>query len=58
MNIKFIKCKNRTEVRKMTKYKFITTNNDGSENNSSATSMPAENRKRHKPIRGLPRLEK
>ncbi|WP_315068917.1 hypothetical protein [uncultured Clostridium sp.] len=42
----------------MTKYKFITTNNDGSENNSSATSMPAENRKRHKPIRGLPRLEK
>lgn len=42
----------------MTKYKFITTNNDSSENSSSDTSMPAENKKRHKPIKGLPRLEK
>ncbi|EHJ00681.1 hypothetical protein CDLVIII_4151 [Clostridium sp. DL-VIII] len=42
----------------MTKYKFITSDNDESENNSSDTSMPAKNRKRHKPIRGLPRLEK
>lgn len=41
----------------MTNYKFITTN-DGGEDNSSNTSMPAKNRKRHKPIRGLPRVEK
>lgn len=43
----------------MTRYKIIKdTNNDDNSSGTSNTSMPAENRKRHKPERGLPRTEK
>lgn len=42
----------------MTKYKFIKGNADNESESTSNTSMPAENRKRHKPERGLPRTEK
>lgn len=42
----------------MTRYKIISTNDDGKSSATSNTSMPAENRKRHKPERGLPRTEK
>lgn len=41
----------------MANYKFITSNNDNESSNVSNTSMPAKNRKRHKPVRGLPRTE-
>jgi len=37
----------------MTNNKSDTNNND---NKSSNTSMPAENRERHKPAKGLPRV--
>ena len=36
----------------MTNYKIITDNEDKSSN----TQNPAENRKRHKPVKGLPRV--
>ncbi|WP_297424724.1 hypothetical protein [Clostridium sp.] len=39
----------------MTNYKFITDNNENESNNKSNTVMPAKNRKRHKPVRGIPR---
>lgn len=41
----------------MTNYKFITENDDNISSNKSNTSMPAKNRKRHKPAKGLPRTE-
>ena len=37
----------------MTNYKIITNSDD---NKSSSTQNPAENRKRHKPVKGLPRV--
>ncbi|AQR90679.1 hypothetical protein [Clostridium saccharobutylicum] len=42
----------------MTNYKFITNNeNDNNESsNTSNTRKPAQNRKRHKPVKGLPRV--
>jgi len=42
----------------MTNSKFITDNDDNSSNTSkvSKTQSPAENRKRHKPVKGLPRV--
>ena len=43
----------------MTNYKFITNNDDNKSSNTSSTSdtrNPAENRKRHKPVKGLPRV--
>jgi hypothetical protein len=43
----------------MTNYKFITNNDDNNSSNTSSTSntqKPAENRKRHKPVKGLPRI--
>ena len=39
----------------MTNYKIITDNEDKSANTSN-TQNPAENRKRHKPVKGLPRV--
>lgn len=39
----------------MTNYKFIANNNDKSSDTSN-TQNPAENRKRHKPVKGLPRV--
>ncbi|MFW2490663.1 hypothetical protein [Clostridium chromiireducens] len=39
----------------MTNYKFILNNDDNASSNVSNTSMPAKNRKRHKPVRGIPR---
>ncbi len=41
----------------MTNYKFITSNNENDSSNTTNTSMPAKNRKRHKPVRGIPRTE-
>lgn len=41
----------------MTNYKFITENDDNKSSSTSNTSMPANNRKRHRPVRGLPRTE-
>lgn len=32
------------------------TNTNNNDNASSNTSMPAKNRKRHKPVKGLPRI--
>lgn len=40
----------------MTNYKFIENNDDNKSSNTSNTSMPTENRKRHKPVKGLPRV--
>lgn len=40
----------------MTNYKFITNNDDNKSSNTSNTQNPAENRKRHKPVKGLPRV--
>ena len=43
----------------MTNYKIITNNDDNKSSNASSTSNtenPAENRKRHKPVKGLPRV--
>ncbi|WP_291701438.1 hypothetical protein [Clostridium sp.] len=40
----------------MTNYKFITNNDDDKSSNTSNTQNPAENRKRHKPVKGLPRV--
>ncbi len=37
----------------MTNYKVIT---NGDDNASSNTQNPAKNRKRHKPVKGLPRV--
>ncbi|CUU48052.1 MULTISPECIES: hypothetical protein [Clostridium] len=39
----------------MTNYKFITNNDENDSTNTTNTSMPAKNRKRHKPVRGIPR---
>ena len=39
----------------MTNYKFITSNDEKTSSNESNTRNPAENRKRHKPVKGLPR---
>lgn len=39
----------------MTNYKFITSNNEAEASNESNTNNPAKNRKRHKPVKGLPR---
>jgi hypothetical protein len=39
----------------MTNYKFITDNDENSSSNSTNTNQPAKNRKRHKPIKGIPR---
>lgn len=39
----------------MTNYKFITSNNEAEPANESNTRNPAKNRKRHKPVKGLPR---
>ena len=40
----------------MTNYKFITNNDDNKSSNTSNTQNPAENRRRHKPVKGLPRV--
>lgn len=40
----------------MANYKFITDNNTN-DNKSSNTQMPAKNRKRHKPVRGIPKTD-
>jgi len=40
----------------MTNYKFITNNDDDKSSNTSNTQNPAENRRRHKPVKGLPRV--
>jgi hypothetical protein len=43
----------------MTDYKFITDNDENKSSNTSkvsSTNQPAENRKRHKPVKGLPRV--
>lgn len=41
----------------MTNYKFIINNNEteASASKESNTRNPAQNRKRHKPVKGLPR---
>lgn len=39
----------------MTNYKFITSNDENISSNESNTRNPAKNRKRHKPVKGLPR---
>ena len=39
----------------MTNYKFITSNNEAEVSKESSTINPAKNRKRHKPVKGLPR---
>lgn len=39
----------------MTNYKFITSNNETEASSESSTRNPAKNRKRHKPVKGLPR---
>lgn len=39
----------------MTNYKFITSNDENNNStNKSNTQNPAKNRKRHKPVKGLP----
>jgi len=40
----------------MTKNKVITNNDDNKSSSTSNTQNPAENRKRHKPEKGLPRV--
>ncbi|OOM76143.1 hypothetical protein CLPUN_28670 [Clostridium puniceum] len=40
----------------MTNYKFITNNDENTPSNPSKTNNPAKNRKRHKPVKGLPRV--
>jgi len=40
----------------MTNYKFITNNDDDKSSKTSNTQNPAENRRRHKPVKGLPRV--
>lgn len=39
----------------MTNYKFITGNDETASASESNTKKPAQNRKRHKPVKGLPR---
>lgn len=39
----------------MTNYKFIINNNETEASKESNTRNPAQNRKRHKPVKGLPR---
>lgn len=56
MNINLIRGKTKTEVRKMTNYKFITSNDENNSSNTSNTQNPGKNRKRHKPVKGLPRV--
>ncbi len=40
----------------MTNYKFITSEDENKSSNTSNTQNPKENRKRHKPVKGLPRI--
>jgi len=40
----------------MTNYKFITDNDENKSSKASNTQNPAENRKRHKPVKGLPKV--
>jgi len=40
----------------MTNYKFITSDDENTSSNPSKTNNPAKNRKRHKPVKGLPRV--
>lgn len=39
----------------MTNYKFIINNNETEASKESNTRNPAKNRKRHKPVKGIPR---
>lgn len=40
----------------MTNYKFITNEDENQASNTSNTQNPGANRKRHKPVKGLPRI--
>lgn len=40
----------------MTNYKIITDNDENKSSSASNTQNPAKNRKRHKPVKGLPRV--
>lgn len=40
----------------MTNYNFITSKDDNKSSSTSNTQNPTENRKRHKPVKGLPRV--
>jgi hypothetical protein len=40
----------------MANYKFITSEYENKSSNTSDTQNPACNRKRHKPVKGLPRV--
>lgn len=40
----------------MTNYKIITEDEETKSSSSSKTIYPSENRKRHKPVKGLPRM--
>lgn len=40
----------------MTNYKFITKEDENQISDKSKTQNPKENRKRHKPVKGLPRI--